>query len=396
MAAITAARQGAAVVLLEKSTDIARKVLASGGGRCNLTNTLNNEAFVKRFGRNGRFMIPALQALDSNGLRKFFETIGVATQALDGFRVFPVGHQADTVKNALVKELEKSEVKVLTGHSAQKWLIDEHGIFGVSTANGEIHASRFVLAAGSKSYPALGGSDDGYRLAVQAGHSIAPLYPAMLPLICRESWVANCRADTIGKAEIRINLPEAKKLRVSGDLIFTNEGIRGPVVLDFAREITPLLEKYGEVPLLLNLTGGLNEEQIREKIKKRIGQFTEESIVNTLGGLIPQPLAKEICRLAGANAAARYRQLEGSIREKLVKILVATPLTIIGHGGFEQAMVTRGGVCLKEVDPHTLASKLRKGLYFCGEILDLDGPCGGFNLQWAFSSGYLAGISALK
>jgi predicted Rossmann fold flavoprotein len=396
MAAITAARQGAAVVLLEKNSEIARKVLASGGGRCNLTNTLEVDQFIKGFGRNGRFMIPAMQAMDSNKLRQFFETIGVATQALDGFRVFPVGHRADTVKNALLKELEKNKIKVLNGSRAQKLLFDERGIRGVATQKAEIQGERVVIATGSKSYSALGGSEDGYRLAAQAGHKIVPLFPAMVPLICREAWVASCRADTIGKAEIRVNLPEARKLGATGDLIFTNDGIRGPVVLDFAREITPLLEKYGEVPLLLNLTGGLNEEQIREKIKKRTGQFPEESVVETLSVLMPRPLAKEICLQSSANPDSRYRQLEGCIREKLVKMLAATPLTVVGHGGFEQAMVTRGGVSLKEVDPHTLASKLIKGLFFCGEVLDLDGPCGGFNLQWAFSSGYLAAISALK
>ena len=168
------------------------------------------------------------------------------------------------------------------------------------------------------------------------------------------------------------------------------------MVLDFAGEITPLLARFGEVPVFLNLCKGLNQEQISEKIKARLIRQPNETVVETLKEFLPTPLAGEICALAGADSSCSFKKLPGKIREALLKVLVATPLTIVGHGGFAQAMVTRGGVSLKEVNPQTLQSKLVQGLFFCGEILDLNGPCGGFNLQWAFSSGYLAGIKAAE
>lgn len=395
MAAIAAAREGAAVTVFDQLDRIAAKVRASGGGRCNLANTLSTPEFIRRFGRNGKFMLPALQKYDQQWLRGFFAEIGVETQACDGFRVFPVGHDAEIVVNAFNSELKKFRVSVLTRHRVEKLLTEENKICGLQVGGKDFAAEKVIVATGGKGYPVLGGSDLGYQLAAEVGHKIEPVFPAMLPLKCRETWVSNCRADTIGKAIISINLPTCKKLQAQGDLIFTRDGIRGPVVLDFAREITPLLEKFSEVPILLNLVGGLNEEQVRQRIMARVSAFSQESVLMTLSSFLPQPLALELCRIAGADFNQRFKQLSGPIRENLIKTLVATPLTINGHEGFAQAMVTRGGVCLKEVNPQNLESRLVKGLFFCGEILDLDGPCGGFNLQWAFSSGFLAGLSAV-
>lgn len=394
IAAITAARNGAAVTVFEKLARPAEKVRASGGGRCNLGNTLPNHEFIARFGRHGKFMIPALKLLDSQGLRSFFAEIGVATHALDGFRIFPVGHNAETVASALEKEAARLGVKILKSARVTNLCLAKGEIAGIETESDHYLTRRVILACGGMGYAQLGGGDDGYRLARRAGHKIKEIFPAMLPLLCRETWVGRCRADTIGKAQIKINVPGFEKCKASGDLIFTQNGIRGPVVLDFSGEITPLLAKFGAVPVLLNLTGGLNQQQLSEKIRTRSQGQPQETVIETLGEIIPAPLAKELCTMVGANENLSYRKLPGSVREALLNILIATPLTIVGHGGFSQAMVTRGGVSLKEVCPETLASRLVRGLFFCGEMLDLNGPCGGFNLQWAFSSGCLAGMSA--
>ena len=213
----------------------------------------------------------------------------------------------------------------------------------------------------------------------------------MMPLRTQETWVSECRADTIPKVEIRIDLPKAKNIRASGDLIFTQNGIRGPVVLDVAREITPLIEKYGSVPLLINMTKGLNEEQLRAHIKREIDRNPEQSILTHMITLLPESLSRALCTLADSNPDMGFNKLEGIVRDRLIKLLAWTPLTVIGHDGFKMAMITRGGVSLKEISPDTMESKILKGLFFCGEVMDLDGPCGGYNLQWSFASGYLAG-----
>jgi predicted Rossmann fold flavoprotein len=391
MAAITAARRGKKVLLLEKLSKIAAKLKATGGGRCNLTNTLSNEDFMGRFGRNGRFMTPALNALDHKALISFFAEIGVESHAPDGYRVFPVSHSSVSIITALEEEMERLGVTLITSAKVESLEHNGVGVNGVSTSDQTYYAPNVIIATGGLGYPQLGAEGDGFTIASEAGHKVTELYPAMMPLRTRETWVEQCRADTIPKVEIRIDLPKAKGIRAHGDLIFTQNGIRGPVVLDVAREITPLIEKYGSVPLLINMTKGLNEEQILNHIKKEIDKHPEQSVLTHIMTLLPESLCRALCSLANADPDTGFNKLEGMARDTLIKLLAWTPLTITGHDGFKMAMITRGGISLKEISPDTMGSKILNGLYFCGEVMDLDGPCGGYNLQWSFSSGYLSG-----
>ena len=391
IAAITAARNGKKVLLLEKLASIASKLKATGGGRCNLTNTLSNDDFMKRFGKEGRFMTPALTTLDHKALMTFFADIGVESHAPDGYRVFPISHSAQTIITALKNELDTLGVTTLTSACVQSLHYDEQRITGVSTSDTTFNAPNVIIATGGLGYPQLGATGDGHTMASHVGHTITDLYPAMMPLKTKERWGESCRADTLAKVEIRIDLPKAKNIKATGDLIFTSTGIRGPVVLDIAREINPFLAKYGEVPILMNLTKGLNEDQIFNHIKNEIHKNPEQSVLTHITTLLPQSVALEICHLANANPDLGFNQQEGVVRNALIKLLAWTPLTITGHDGFKMAMITRGGVSLKEINPNTMESKILKGLYFCGEVMNLDGPCGGYNLQWSFSSGYLAG-----
>ncbi|MDO9208626.1 MAG: NAD(P)/FAD-dependent oxidoreductase [Sulfuricurvum sp.] len=391
IAAITAARRGNKVLLCEKLSKIAAKLKATGGGRCNLTNTLSNEDFMGRFGRDGRFMTPALNGFDHRALMAFFAEIGVESHAPDGYRVFPVSHSSVSIITALEEEMARLGVTLITHTRVEKLEHDGVRVTGVSTANLSYTAPNVIIATGGLGYPQLGAEGDGFTIASAVGHKITDLYPAMMPLKTKEIWVEHCRADTIPKVEIRIDLPKAKNIRAHGDLIFTAQGIRGPVVLDVAREITPLIEKYGEVPLLINMTKGLNEEQLRAHIKNEIYRNPEQSILTHIKTLLPESVARELCILANANPDEGFNKLSGIQRDTLIKLLAWTPLTVIGHDGFKMAMITRGGVSLKEIRPETMESKVLKGLYFCGEVMNLDGPCGGYNLQWSFASGYLAG-----
>jgi predicted Rossmann fold flavoprotein len=368
ISAIVSARKNKKTLLLEKLSSIGAKLRATGGGRCNLTNTLSDEDFMAKFGRDGRFMQDALKAFNHKDLIDFLNSIGVDTHAPDGFRVFPTSHSSTTIILAFEKELKRLNVEIICSQKVQKLIYENNKIKAVKTTSDTYNCSKVILATGGLGYPVLGAEGDGYKISQDLGHTTTKLYPAMMPLKTKETWVTNCRADTIAKVNIKVDMKKHKKLQAKGDLIFTKTGIRGPVVLDFAREITPLIEKYNEVPILMNLAKGMNEEEIFRHLKEK-----------DIYTLLPKALANEILHLANGDKA------------KLIKLLAWTPLTITGHDGFKMAMITRGGIKLNEINPKTMQSKIISGLYFCGEIINIDGPCGGYNLQWSFSSGYLAG-----
>ncbi|NOR55436.1 MAG: aminoacetone oxidase family FAD-binding enzyme [Sulfurovum sp.] len=391
MAAITAAREGKSVLLLEKLSKIGAKLKATGGGRCNLTNTLSNEDFMARFGRDGRFMGPALDGLDHKALMAFFSSLGVESHAPDGYRVFPITHSSSTIINAMKEEMDKLGIQVLCSQKVESLEHDGVQITGVQTETDSFKAEAVVLASGGMGYPVLGAEGDGYPMAEAVGHKVTELYPAMMPLKVKDKWVEKCRADTIAKVAIHVDMKKYKKLSATGDLIFTKGGIRGPVVLDFSREITPLLAKFDEVPVLANFTKGMNEEQIRAHFKKEIAKDPHRNTLVLMQTLLPESVSLALCNLANVDEKMGWNKLSGQNRDTLIRLLVWTPLTINGHDGFKMAMITRGGIHLKEIDPYTMQSKKLQNLYFCGEVMNIDGPCGGYNLQWSFASGYLAG-----
>ena len=392
MASISAAKENKSVLLLEKLSKIAAKLKATGGGKCNLTNTLSSDEFMAKFGKNGRFMSYALETFTAKDLRDFFANIGVETIARDGFRVFPLEHSSSIILKALDEELEKQGVIVECNVNISEIKKDE--IFTIFSEEKTYFAKNIIIATGGLGYPTLGATGDGYDFAKSFGHNITSLHPAMMPLFTKEKNFASCVADTIAKAILKVNIPKYKNLKLVGDLIFTKEGLRGPVILDFAREITPILEKYDEVPLLISFLKGKNEEEILSHLKNQITKNPTQTILENLETLLASSVAKEILNICQIDTNLRYKQIEGIKREKLIKTLAWTPFTIIGHEGFKNAMITRGGVELKEIDSKTMQSKIIDGLYFCGEVVNIDGPCGGYNLQWSFSSGFLAGKTA--
>jgi len=391
MASIRAAECGRSVLLLEKLPRIAAKLKATGGGKCNLTNTLDNAHFMKSFGRDGRFMTTALETFDHHSLVSFFRSIGVETHAPDGFRVFPVTHRSTTIIHALEQRMKALHIDVQCHSKTETILHDGERVHGVRSSGHHFYAPHVILATGGRGYPALGAEGDGYALAESVGHTTVPLYPAMMPLKTRERWVAECRADTLPKVQLVVDLKKHRKLKATGDLIFTRDGIRGPVVLDFSREITPLLSLMDEVPIRMNLTRGMNEEEIRRHLKKALVSNPHRTALELVNTLLPESISKVLCHLSGIDPSLGFNRQSGSRRDTLIRLLTWTPLTITGHDGFARAMITRGGISLKEIDPATMQSRKLEGLYFCGEVMDLDGPCGGYNLQWSFASGYLAG-----
>ena len=390
LASISAAKENKKVLLIEKLNNIAAKLKATGGGKCNLTNTLSTEEFMAKFGKNGRFMSEALNNFNADDLREFFNSIGVKTIARDGFRVFPINHSSSIILSSLNDELKRLNVEIKTAVHINE-INKDNEVFYLKSENETYNSNNVILATGGLGYPVLGATGDGYTYAKNFGHKVTDTHPAMMPLFTKEKNFAACKADTIAKAILKVDIPKYKKLKLTGDLIFTKEGLRGPVILDFAREITPILAKYNEVPLLINFLKGKNEEDIYKHIKNQISKNPEANILQILETLLASSVANQILNICDIEPNLRFKQIEGIKREKLVKTLAWTPFTITGHDGFRNAMITRGGVDLKQIDPKTMQSKLIDGLYFCGEIVNIDGPCGGYNLQWSFSSGFLAG-----
>ncbi len=391
MSAIIAARDNKRVLLLEKMPKIGIKLRATGGGKCNITNTLKIDEFISSFGREGKFMRDALNLFDQSALIKFLDEIGLQTHAPDGLRVFPLSHNSKSVLDSLIGEMKRVGVEVKCEQNVKSVNIISLHMYNIFTDTDNFKSKNTIIATGGLGYSALGTTGDGHKFAKLLGHSTSELYPAMIPLRVEEKWVQNCRADTIAKVIMKINLPKIKKSKMMGDLIFTKEGIRGPVILDFSREITPLLQKYKKVPILANFTQGKNEEDIRIFLKREASKNPQPNIVELISKLVPKSVCIEFCKIIDIDIELRYLQVESKKRDKLIKLLAWTPLTVTGHEGFKKAMITRGGVTLKEINPKSMQSKIAKGLYFCGEVVDLDGPCGGYNLQWSFSSGYLAG-----
>jgi predicted Rossmann fold flavoprotein len=394
MAAIAAAGAGRRVILLEQLDRPGLKLLATGGGRCNLTNTLPPEKFMARFGRQGRFMQPALAAMSSDGLRAFFDELGVPTHAPDGMHVYPQSNTAASVQSALLRRLHQLDVVVRTGVRVTDLWIDGGALRGVETEGGRVAAGRVVLVTGGRGYPPLGGAETGYTLARRGGHTILEPVPALAPLAVREDWPRRCAGVSLPLVRIWIDLPRQSREGVTGDMIFTHTGISGPVVLDISGDVSALLRKHETVPVRIDLAPGTTEAIWLERFDRWQETAGEKTMRLLLDRHLPRSLVAPLCLAAGVQPAIRPSQVTRPARQKLAKTLTALPLTITGTEGWNHAMVTRGGVSLKEIDPDTLASKRLPGLYLAGEVLDLDGPSGGFNLQWAFSSGHLAGSSA--
>jgi len=393
LAAIAAAELGRRVVLLEQLPRPGVKLLATGGGRCNLTNTLPPGEFPARFGRHGRFILPALDAFGPDDLRRFLHSLGVPTAAPDGLHVFPVSDSAADVQRALVRRARDLGVRLRLATTARALWIEDDTLRGIQTSSGRVAANAVVLATGGKGYPDLGATGAGYALARETGHTIVEPTPALVPLVTRETWPRELAGIALSPARVRIDLPGRPPAGIAGDLLFTHTGLSGPAVLDLSGDVAVLLRDRAEVPLRLDLAPRTTRAEWLARLDSWPLSEGRKALRTLLAAHFPRALADLLCRLAGLDPATRPAQVSRPARRTLADLFTALPLTVTATEGWDRAMVTRGGVALKEVDPQTLRSRLVPGLAFAGEILDLDGPSGGFNLQWAFSSGHLAGSS---
>jgi predicted Rossmann fold flavoprotein len=393
MAAGKAAENDNNVILIEKNNKIGRKILISGKGRCNITNNTDIDGLIENTPGNGCFLYSAFYTFSNTDLIDFLNKYGLKTKVERGGRVFPVSDKAKDVVDTLHNFLKNKKVNLWLNTSIEKILTDDKKITGVMLKSGEkVSCDKVILATGGASYPGTGSTGDGYKMAKALGHTIVPLKPSLLPLITNEKWVKDLQGLSLKNVSITLLNNKGKKIYSDfGEMLFTHFGVSGPIILSASRHI--LDYHYKGIKLLIDLKPALTEEKLDERIQRDFLKFSRKQFKNALDDLLPQKLISVVIELSKIDATKSVNQITKEERMYLVKLLKNLTLSINGARPLEEAIVTAGGVSVDEINPSTMESKLIKGLFFAGEIIDLDAYTGGFNLTIAFSTGYLAGMN---
>jgi len=390
MAAGRAAELGSNVLLLEKKHKLGIKLLISGKGRCNVTNAnFDIKSFSQKFGKNSRFLVPSLYKFGVRDVMIFFEKNGVALKTERGNRVFPKSDKSQDILNVLIKYLDKVEIKI---NSPVKSIVCKNNLIDkvILKNKKEFSAKKYIIATGGKSYPVTGSTGDAYFWAEKIGHNIIPPKPSLSPVICKESWIKDLQGLSLKNVEISIYQNKRKKDSRFGEALFTSQGISGPIVLDLSKTIGNLLEK-GEVSLQIDFKPALDFKTLDKRIQKDFKEFDKKIFKNSLDLLLPKKLIPVIISLSEIDPEKQVNSITKQERNKLVHLLKEFNLEVKELEGFKKAIVTSGGIDLKQVDSQTMKSKIIENLYFAGEVLDLDGPTGGYNLQSCWSTGFVAG-----
>ena len=396
MAVGRAAELGAKVILIEKNEILGKKLLITGKGRCNFThNEFDIRKFTEKFGRNGRFLYSALTVFGVRKVINFFKSRGVKAKVEQGDRIFPEEGNAQDILNVLVKYLAEGKVNILLNSEVTEFKQEIGEISHILLRGRQICAGKFIICAGGKSYPQTGSTGDGYRWAEQLGHTVIPPVPALNPVKTSEKWVKELQGLSLKNVSLKLFQNNKKKDERFGEMLFTHFGVSGPIVMDMSKNIGELLKK-GQVKLILDLKPALDFKKLDKRIQRDFEKFKGRMFKNSLKGLLPLSMIPVIIKLSGIEPDKQVDHISREERNKLVHLLKELELTPTGLLGFKWSVVTSGGVALKEVNPNTMGSKKVENLYFAGEILDLDGPSGGYNLQVCWSTGYLAGQSAAK
>lgn len=391
VAAAEAASRERRTLLLEKNKRPGVKILMSGGTRCNLTHATDKWGIIKAYGEQGNFLHSALAALSPSELVQMFEEEGVATKVEETGKVFPVSNKATDVLAALVRRFDRSgaELSLAEAVANCSW---EQGKFLVKTQARTLTCDSLLITVGGKSYPGSGTTGDGYAWAAAMGHSIVPPRPALVPITTDAPWVKSLTGLTIPDVQVSVNEKSNPKSLTSarGSFLFTHFGLSGPVILDVSRAVTAHSNPRA-LMLVCDFLPAIKLSELDEQLKQEAVAEGKKQAVGLLSKHIPRRLAEELLALCGLNPELRGAELPKKDRACLVAAIKQSPIPVSGTRGFEKAEVTAGGVSLREVDSRTMQSKLLPGLYFAGEVLDLDGPIGGYNFQAAFSTGVLAG-----
>lgn len=397
MAAGTAAQNGAEVILFERNEKIARKVMITGKGRCNVTNNVSDtQEFISNIPGNGRFLYGAFSSFNSQDTIVFFENYGVPLKVERGNRVFPVSDKAVDIVDALNKYITVNKVQRKT-ERVTKLIVEDNEIRGVKTENGnEYFADAVIVATGGLSYPKTGSSGDGYEFAKSVGHTITELRPSLSALVCREGLCSECMGLSLKNVAIRVVDTQKKKEIYDdfGEMLFTHFGVSGPMILSASAHMRNMEKERYEI--YIDLKPALAHEKLDARILRDFADNSNKSISNILALLVPKSLIVPILKLAHIKPSEKANQITKDMRKTLIDVIKGIKLTIMDFNDISEAIVTSGGVKISEINPKTMESKICKGLYFAGEVIDCDGYTGGFNLQIAFSTGQLAGKSAAE
>ena len=395
MAAGTAAGEGARVLLLEKMEKPARKLRITGKGRCNLTNTRSAEHFLEKVRSGAEFVRPAFNGFDNRATADFFESIGVPLMLERGERIFPENGRAWDVAEALIKWAKAEGVVIETESPVENLLIRNGKIAGVVTAGGKrFHVPGVILATGGVSYPSTGSSGDGHRIALEAGHTIEPLRPALVPLVIPDP--ERFRGLHLHNVELSLIVGGKTAERRFGEMEFTPSSISGPIVLQVSRTAVDSITDGLETKVSIDLKPALDETKLMARIDRETAALHSAAIRILLQKLSPSPLHREIARQSGLDLSHTVPSLGQDDKVSLARTLKGLEFPVTDYRPFTEAIITAGGVELSQVDPLTMESKLVEGLYFAGELLDIDADTGGFNIQLACSTGRMAGVSAAK
>lgn len=388
-AAVHAARYGKSVLLFEKNEKLGRKLRITGKGRCNVTNNSDIQEHMKNIPVNQRFMYSAFSAFDAYNTMDFFEEIGVPLKTERGNRVFPVSDKADDVADALAREMKKNGVKVINKRVTK--LIAENNVCkGVKAGGDEYYAKSILIACGGKSYSSTGSTGDGYSLAESVGHTVTEIKPSLVPLVSPDSYCSEMMGLSL--RNVTLNLCDHEKVIYSelGEMLFTHFGVSGPLVLSASshiREMSP--DRY---KILIDLKPALSPEQLDARIQRDFAENLNRDFVNGIRKLLPAKLIPVIVKLSGISPEQKVNGITKEQRRRFGELVKAFPVRISGFRPVDEAIVTSGGISVKEINPKTMESKIIEGLFFAGEVIDVDAYTGGFNLQIAFSTAYSAAL----
>ncbi len=404
MSAISSAQNGNDVILIEKNNSLGKKILITGKGRCNITSSLEMDDFIKNVPGNGRFLYSAFQNFTNKDVIKIIETNGVKVKEERGNRIFPVTDRAQDVLDCFIKELKKyKNIQIKTGIKVNKIIIENNEVIGIETVEEKrILGDKVILATGGKSYPGTGSTGDGYVMAEKLGHTVEKVRGSLVPLTGDKKLCQSLQGLSLRNVKIKIEDTEKNKIIYEdfGELLFTHFGVSGPTILSSSAHLLrykniDILLKENKIKLVIDLKPALSNEELDKRIIRDFEEFKNKEFKNSLEKLLPKKMIDVVIKLSKIDLYRKVNSITKEERLNLVNIFKNFEVQIDGFRPVEEAIVTAGGINVKEINPKTMESKLIKGLYFAGEIIDVDAYTGGFNLQIAYSTGYTAGLNII-
>lgn len=392
LSASIAAREGKKVILFEKNNKLGKKLYITGKGRCNITNDCDVETLLENTPGNPSFLYSAFYSFDSYSTMDYFKSIGVPTKVERGSRVYPVSEKASDVVHAMENELRKNKVQIHLNTAVKEILIEDKKVIGVLTDKNEKFLSDSVLVCtGGLAYPMTGSTGDGYKFAKANGHTVTELYPSLVPLVAKEKWIKDLQGLSLKNVSILVKINGKPIYKDFGEMIFTHYGVSGPIILSCSRYVIGYTNQKATVTI--DMKPALSEKELDTRLLRDFDKYINKDFKNALDDLLPQKIIPIVIMLAEIEPTKKVNELTKDERKRLGRTIKNIMITITDTIGYDEAVVTSGGINVDEIDPSTMESKLVKGLYFAGEVIDVDSYTGGFNLQIAFSTGYLAGIN---